>query len=249
MRLTECGVGPARRRALTDAVRALLWAERYRLNHAWTCLLTSPQPSSSAGSTTLTGGWRSSLMPADRQEAPVHEPRDDDGATDEAEDIAGSPEEDELERVHRSVRVGCPRGPARPDADGGGEDVRAPPRSTGWSAWRQARGREGVRESERISKGPTGAEAGTWHRPSGSLGQRCDVMAPRALRSRRCRMATPATWWGSAVAARRRSRPRRPRRCWWCARPEASSDGNEATGPLHSPGDEDVVSHRGAATP
>ena len=45
-------------------------------------------------------------MPADREQPPVHEPGDDDGATDEAEEIAGSTEEDELEGGHRAGCVG-----------------------------------------------------------------------------------------------------------------------------------------------
>ena len=45
-------------------------------------------------------------MPADRAQPPVHEPGDDDGATDQAEDVAGGAEEDELEGAHRLVRVG-----------------------------------------------------------------------------------------------------------------------------------------------
>ena len=44
-------------------------------------------------------------MPADREEAPVHEPGDEDGAGDQAEEVAGGPEEDELERAHGSGRV------------------------------------------------------------------------------------------------------------------------------------------------
>jgi len=35
-------------------------------------------------------------MPADGEQSPVHEPGDDDGTTDEAEDVAGCAEEDEL---------------------------------------------------------------------------------------------------------------------------------------------------------
>lgn len=45
-------------------------------------------------------------MPADREQSPVHEPGDDDGTTDEAEEVAGDTEEDELEGGHRSVRIG-----------------------------------------------------------------------------------------------------------------------------------------------
>ena len=45
-------------------------------------------------------------MPADREQSPVHEPGDDDGTRDDAEEVAGGPEEDELERVHRSDCVG-----------------------------------------------------------------------------------------------------------------------------------------------
>ena len=48
-------------------------------------------------------------MPADREEALVHEPGDDDGAGDEAEEVAGGAEEDELERAHRRRRVGRAR--------------------------------------------------------------------------------------------------------------------------------------------
>ena len=45
-------------------------------------------------------------MPSDREQSPVHEPGDEDGATDETEEIAEVPEEDELERAHRAERIG-----------------------------------------------------------------------------------------------------------------------------------------------
>jgi hypothetical protein len=45
-------------------------------------------------------------MLADGEQSPVHEPGDDDGTRDEAEEIAGGAEEDELEGAHRLVRVG-----------------------------------------------------------------------------------------------------------------------------------------------
>ena len=45
-------------------------------------------------------------MPADWEQAPVHEPGDDGGATDEAEAVAGGAEEDEFERAHESGCVG-----------------------------------------------------------------------------------------------------------------------------------------------
>jgi hypothetical protein len=45
-------------------------------------------------------------MPADGEQSPVHEPGDDRGTTDEAEEVAGGAEENELERVHRAGRVG-----------------------------------------------------------------------------------------------------------------------------------------------
>lgn len=53
------------------------------------------------------GGWRSSPTRSVHGEEPVvHEPRDDDGTGDEPEQVAGDPEEGELEGVHRPVRVG-----------------------------------------------------------------------------------------------------------------------------------------------
>jgi hypothetical protein len=45
-------------------------------------------------------------MPADREQSPVHEPGDEDGTADEAEEVAGDAEEDELEGVHGSGCVG-----------------------------------------------------------------------------------------------------------------------------------------------
>ena len=67
-------------------------------------------------------------MPADREEAPVHEPGDDDGARDEAEEVAGGPEEDELERTHRAGRVGRAGGtdPARREGRRGGRLCTSP---------------------------------------------------------------------------------------------------------------------------
>jgi hypothetical protein len=41
-------------------------------------------------------------MPSDREESPVHEPGDEDGATDEAEEVTGGAEEDEVEEAHRA---------------------------------------------------------------------------------------------------------------------------------------------------
>ncbi len=89
-------------------------------------------------------------MPTDRGEAPVHEPGDEDGATDQAEEVAEGPEEDELEGAHRVRRVGRAGGtdPA-PDARGGGEDVCARSRSTGRSGGRQARDHTGAWDVER----------------------------------------------------------------------------------------------------
>jgi hypothetical protein len=54
-------------------------------------------------------------MPADREETPVHEPGDEDGAGHEAEQVAEGTEEEQLERAHRSGRVGRVAGtdPAR----------------------------------------------------------------------------------------------------------------------------------------
>ena len=45
-------------------------------------------------------------MPADGEQSPVHEPGDDDGTADRAEEIAGGPEEDELDGVHSKECVG-----------------------------------------------------------------------------------------------------------------------------------------------
>ena len=59
------------------------------------------------------GGWRSSVMPADREQSPVHEPGDEDGATDEAEQVAGGAEEDELEGLTVSS-ASAGRGGVRP---------------------------------------------------------------------------------------------------------------------------------------
>ena len=68
------------------------------------------------------GGWRSSVMPADREQSPVHEPGDDDGTADEAEEVAGGAEEDELEGAHGSGCVGRAGGvrPARREWRRGG---------------------------------------------------------------------------------------------------------------------------------
>ena len=43
---------------------------------------------------------------SDREQSPVHEPGDEDGASYEAEEVAEGPEEDELEGTHRAGRVG-----------------------------------------------------------------------------------------------------------------------------------------------
>ena len=53
---------------------------------------------------------RSSSMPADREESPVHEPGDDSRTSDEPEEVAKPPEDDELERAHRAERVGRAEG-------------------------------------------------------------------------------------------------------------------------------------------
>jgi len=45
-------------------------------------------------------------MPADREQSPVHEPGDEDGTRDDAEEVTGGAEEDELERAHASGCVG-----------------------------------------------------------------------------------------------------------------------------------------------
>ena len=78
--------------------------------------------------------WRIAhrAMPADREESPVHEPGDEDGATDEAEEVAEGAEEDELERAHRAERVGRAGGtdPARRARRRGG---RQPLHSRGYS--------------------------------------------------------------------------------------------------------------------
>ena len=56
-------------------------------------------------------------MPADREQAPVHEPGHEDGTRDQAEEVAGGAEEDELEGAHgcraRRPGVGDPPGPTR----------------------------------------------------------------------------------------------------------------------------------------
>ena len=67
-------------------------------------------------------------MPADREQSPVHEPGDDDGTTDEAEEIAGGAEEDELERAHRRDCGGRARctGPARRGWRRGGRPCTSP---------------------------------------------------------------------------------------------------------------------------
>ena len=59
---------------------------------------------------------------ADREQSPVHEPGDDDGTRERAEEVAGGAEEDELERAHRGGRVGRAWGtrPARREWRRGG---------------------------------------------------------------------------------------------------------------------------------
>ena len=71
-------------------------------------------------------------------------------ATDEAEEVAEGTEEDELERAHGIGRVGRAVGAARPDAEGGGEDARAPSRSQDRSGWRQVECPTDVREAEQL---------------------------------------------------------------------------------------------------
>ena len=92
-------------------------------------------------------------MPADREQSPVHEPGDDDGATAEAEGTSGSAEEDELEGVHGRERVG--RGdwadPARREWRRGGRPCTRPVYER--SGGRQARERTDVREVLRIWEG------------------------------------------------------------------------------------------------
>ena len=48
----------------------------------------------------------SSPMPADREETLVHEPGDEDGARDQAQEVAEGPEEQQLDGAHRAGRVG-----------------------------------------------------------------------------------------------------------------------------------------------
>ena len=74
------------------------------------------------------GGWRSSVMPADREQSPVHEPADDDGARHEAEEVAGGAEEDELKGCHRVRCVGRAEGadPARREWRRGGRPCTHP---------------------------------------------------------------------------------------------------------------------------
>ena len=71
-------------------------------------------------------------MPADREEALVHEPGDEDGTTDDAEEVAEGPEEDELERGHGIGRAGRAEG-GRPGSTRGREDSCARPLATGRS--------------------------------------------------------------------------------------------------------------------
>ena len=68
------------------------------------------------------GGWRSSVMPADGEQSPVHEPGDDDGTADEAEAVAGCAEDDEFEGAHQARRAGRAWGtrPARHEWRRGG---------------------------------------------------------------------------------------------------------------------------------
>ena len=49
-------------------------------------------------------------MPADREEAAVHEPGDDDGSRHEAEDVAQRSEQEQLDGVHAEQRVGRAEG-------------------------------------------------------------------------------------------------------------------------------------------
>ena len=52
----------------------------------------------------------SSLMPADREPAAVHEPGDDDGARHQSEDVAQRTEQEQLKGAHRAGRVGRAEG-------------------------------------------------------------------------------------------------------------------------------------------
>ena len=67
-------------------------------------------------------------MPADREEAPVHEPGDDDGARNEAEEVAEGADEDELGCAHRPERVGRGGGtdPAKRGEKRGGRACTSP---------------------------------------------------------------------------------------------------------------------------
>ena len=67
-------------------------------------------------------------MPADREEAPVHEPGDDFGAGDQAEDVAEGPEEQQVDQAHRAERVGRAErdGPARRARRRGGRPCTSP---------------------------------------------------------------------------------------------------------------------------
>jgi hypothetical protein len=60
--------------------------------------------------------------------SPVHEPRDDDCARDDIEDVAGGTEEDEPEEAHDIRRVGRAEGagPARRERRRGGRPCTAP---------------------------------------------------------------------------------------------------------------------------
>jgi hypothetical protein len=83
--------------------------------------MTTTRPMSAMAETCLAqryspGARRSSptARPVHGEEPVVDEPGDDDGTGDEAEEVAGDPEEDELERAHGSDRAGRARrtGPA-----------------------------------------------------------------------------------------------------------------------------------------
>jgi hypothetical protein len=79
------------------------------------------------------GGRPSSLtgVPADREEAAVHEPGDDEGARDEPEGVAEGPNSSRSSGLTGSDASAGPGAPTRSDARGEGEDVRARPRSHG----------------------------------------------------------------------------------------------------------------------
>ena len=103
---------------------------------------TGGRPSDAVGCSSPTG-----VMPADREQASVHEPGDEHGPRDQAEEGARRPRR----RGVRSGSSGRARRPGwgqptRPDARGPGEDACARPRSTSRSGGRQTRGRTGVRE-------------------------------------------------------------------------------------------------------